>query len=277
MALTILHISDLHFGDPTAAFNREEVGRVVQNLLAKAGPDVILVLSGDISFKGKRQGYTEARDALHAALETSSIPRDRIIVCPGNHDVVKSAASFSPFDAFDAWSADLRNDKRCTFSTTSCRLVSCHDIDFLVINSAHHGDIEYGLVELTRLDALLADMDADAERGHGVPRVAVLHHHLIPFSGHRDKSTTRNAYQVLTRLTKHGFSLVLHGHQHARLELAVGDGSMKLCGVGSFRYITPGFINGASLYRMNGRNQVSADHYAISKDAPDFLLAFTDF
>lgn len=275
--MTILHISDLHFGDSEAVLNREDVSRVVRNLLIKAGPDVMLVLSGDISFKGQMQGYAEARDALQTVLESSAIPRDRIIVCPGNHDAVKSAGSASPFEAFDAWSAELRNDKRCTFSVTSCRLVSCRDADFLVINSAHHGDIEYGLVDLNRLDSVLADMDADAAHGHGLPRVAVLHHHLIPFSGHGDKSTTRNAYQVLTRLIRHGFSLVLHGHQHALLELGVGDGLMRLCGVGSFRYNTPGFINGASVYRMDELKQVSADHYAISKDAPGFLRAFTNF
>jgi DNA repair exonuclease SbcCD nuclease subunit len=235
----------------------------------------LLVLSGDISFKGQKQGYSEASDALRSALETSAIPRDRVIVCPGNHDVVKPTAGASPFEAFDAWSADLRNDKRCTFSANSCRRVICREADFLVINSAYHGDIEYGLVDLTKLDSVLADMDAAPSQGS--LRVAVLHHHLIPFSGYDDKSTTRNAYQVLTRLVRHGFSLVLHGHQHALLELGLGDGSMKLCGVGSFRYITPGFINGASLYRKNERNQMSANHFAISKDAPDFLRAFTDF
>lgn len=275
--MTILHLSDLHFGDPKAALNREDVSHVVGSLLAKAGPDVMLVLSGDISFKGQMQGYTEARDALQRVLEISSIPRDRIIVCPGNHDIVRSAASASPFEAFDAWSAELRNDKRCTFSTSTCRLVRCRDADFLVINSAYHGDIEYGLVDLSRLDAVLADMDADAAHVQGLPRVAVLHHHLIPFSGHGDKSTTRNAYQMLTRLIRHGFALVLHGHQHALLELGVGDGSMKLCGVGSFRYNTPGFINGASVYRIDELKQVSANHYAISKDAPDLLRAFTEF
>lgn len=275
MTTTILHVSDLHFGDPMAALNRGEVSRVFRSLLTKAGRDVLLVLSGDISFRGQREGYAEARDALLPVLDASGISRDRIIVCPGNHDVVKSSASLSPFEAFDAWSAEMRNDKRCTFSANSCRRVSCHEADFLVINSAHHGDIEYGLVDLMQLDSVLADMDATP--GQGLPRVAVLHHHLIPFSGHGDKSTTRNAYQLLTRLIRHGFSLVLHGHQHALLELGVGDGSMKLCGVGSFRYITPGFINGASLYRMDERSHVSADHYAISKDAPEFLRAFTNF
>lgn len=275
MTATIVHISDLHFGDPKAVLNRGEVSRVIGNLLAKAGPDVLLVLSGDISFKGQKEGYPEARDALKLVLDASRIPRDRIIVCPGNHDVVKSAASLSPFDAFDAWSAELRNDKRCTFSANSCRRVSCREADFLVINSAYHGDIGYGLVDLARMDSVLAEMGPAV--GQCQPRVAVLHHHLVPFSGLRDESTTRNAYEVLTRLIGHGFSLILHGHQHALLELGVGGGAMKLCGVGSFRYITPGFINGASLYRIDQRNQVSADHYAISKDAPDLLRTFTSF
>ena len=44
MTATILHISDLHFGDPMAALNRIEVGKVICSLLGKAGPDVSLVL-----------------------------------------------------------------------------------------------------------------------------------------------------------------------------------------------------------------------------------------
>jgi 3',5'-cyclic AMP phosphodiesterase CpdA len=125
------------------------------------------------------------------------------------------------------------------------------------------------------MDFFLAEMGA--EKSPKQPRVAVLHHHLIPFSGRSDESTTRNAYEVLTRLIKHGFSLVLHGHQHALLELSVGGSMMKLCGVGSFRYITPGFINGASIYRINEQNHVLVEHFAISKDAPDLLRKFTDF
>lgn len=275
MTMTILHVSDLHFGDPKATLNRGEVSRVFNSLLAKAGRDVFLVLSGDISFKGQKPGYSEARDALQPVIEASGIPRERIIVCPGNHDVVKSTAGWSPFEAFDAWSADLRNDKRCTFSANSCRRVSCREAEFLVINSAYHGNIDFGLVDLTQLDSVLVDMGAPPSQSP--PRVAVLHHHLIPFSGAGDDSTTRNAYQVLTLLSRHGFSLVLHGHQHALLEFSVGDGLMKLCGVGSFRYLTPGFINGASIYRMDAGKQVSADHYAISKDASDFLRVLTDF
>lgn len=275
MTVTLLHISDPHFGDSNGVLNRNEVSNVLRSLIDRAGPTVVPVLSGDISFKGQAGGYEEANHALLNVLSDAGVPRNRLIVCPGNHDVLNSTSNASLFGHFDAWSAGLRNDTRCTFSTSSCRRVTLHEADFLVMNSAHHGDIKYGLVDLQEMDSVLAEIASTPATG--LPRIAVLHHHLVPFSGRGDESTTRNAYQVLTRLTKHGFLLALHGHQHALLELAVGEGSMKLFGVGSFRHVTQGFINGASIYRIDDDNRVSSEHYAISKDAPDFLRAFINF
>ena len=276
MTVTLLHISDPHFGDKNGVLDRIQVSKILSTLLRKAGSNAFLVLSGDISFKGQREGYDKADEALSPVIESTGFSRHRIIVCPGNHDVVKLASSTSPFEAFDNWSAKLRGGKKhCTFSTRSCRLVSFPEVDFFVINSAYDGNIKYGLVNLHEMDTVLAEMGSTPSSDR--LRIAVLHHHLIPFSGRSDESTTRNAYQVLGRLIKHGFSLTLHGHQHALLELGVGDSSMKLCGVGSFRYITPGFINGASIYKVDDTKQVSADHYAISMDAPEYLRAFTSF
>ncbi|MDH5857784.1 metallophosphoesterase family protein [Lampropedia aestuarii] len=274
MTTTLLHISDPHFGDPNGVLSRQEVNQVLETLLVKTGPDVFVVLSGDISFRGQAQGYVEAKQALLDVFDETKVQRDRVIVCPGNHDIVKSATNGSPFEAFDAWSVGLRRDKHCTFSSDSCRRFTSPEVDFLLINSVYHGDSKYGLVDLKKMDAVLADMNAVPIQN--LPRVAVLHHHVVPFSA-GDTSTTRNAYQVLTRLAKHGFSLVLHGHQHALLELGIGENSMKVHGVGSFRYITPGFINGATVYRIDSSKHVTAEHYAISKDAPNLLKAIHDF
>ena len=275
MTKTLVHISDLHFGDPKGVHNRDDVARVVRALLQTAGPGALLLLSGDISFKGEERGYAEASEALSQAVNDVGFPRTQIVVCPGNHDVVVSAPGGSPFSAFDAWSANLRGDKRCTFSGDhSCRRVTFPEADFLVINTAYHADLEYGFVDLPKMESVLAEMGMMPVSGQ--PRIALLHHHLIPFA-RNDHSTTRNAYAVLSALVRHGFALVLHGHQHALLELGIGDGSLKICGVGSFRYVTPGFVNGASIYRFDEKGQVSTQHYAISKDAPGFLRAFTDF
>lgn len=273
MTTTLLHISDPHFGDSKGVLSRQEAKQVLGALLRKTGPDVFAIISGDISFKGQEKGYVDARNALFEVFDEAKVRRDRVIVCPGNHDVVKLATSASRFEAFDAWSVALRRDKHCTFSTDSCRRFTSPEVDFLLINSAYLGDIDFGLVDLTKMNAVLADMNAAPIKD--LPRVAVLHHHLVPFSL-EDTSTTRNAYQVLTRLAKSGFSLVLHGHQHALLELGVGVDSMRVHGVGSFRYITPGFVNSATIYRIDGSKRVTAEHYAISKDAPDLLRAIND-
>ena len=148
MTTTILHISDLHFGDPDATLNRIEVSKVFGSLLARAGQDALVVLSGDITYQGQKKGYSEALDALQPALEKFGISGKRVIVCPGNHDIVKSAAGGTSFEAFDAWSAGLRNDKHCTFNDIACRRVSYPEAEFLVINSAYHGNSKYGLIEL---------------------------------------------------------------------------------------------------------------------------------
>ncbi len=274
MTTTLLHISDPHFGDPKGVLSRLEVKQVLMALLGKIGPDAFAVISGDISFKGQAQGYADARNALFEVFDEAKFRRDRIIVCPGNHDIVKLAKSTSPFETFDAWSVALRRDKHCTFSNDSCRRLTVTDVEFLLINSAHHGDIEFGLVDLQKMETVLADMDAAPIQD--LPRIAVLHHHLVPFS-REDTSTTRNAHQVLTRLAGYGFSLVLHGHQHALLELGMGAGSMKVHGVSSFKYSTPGFVNGATVYRIDESKQVTAEHYAISKDAPDLLRAINNY
>lgn len=266
---TLLHLSDMHFGDPKAVLNSEDVRRVMDSLLAKAGAEVTVVMSGDISFRGREIGYTEASKALAPLVSNGRVSRDRFVVCPGNHDITNMAGTTSPFHLFDAWSAGLRHDKHCTFSSQSCRLVKCGTVDFLVINSAYHCEHEYGLVDLNQLESVLSNMGNEIKPGH--LRVAVLHHHLIPFSGRIDESTTRNAYQMLSRLVESDFSLVLHGHQHALLQLDVGRRQMKLCGVGSFRYNTPGFVNSAAIIRVDGQGLVSTEHYAVSKDFPDFL------
>ncbi|MDQ8033813.1 MAG: metallophosphoesterase, partial [Bordetella sp.] len=111
MTTTLLHISDPHFGDPKGVLSRQEVSQVLLALLHKTGPDVFVVLSGDISFKGQAQGYVEAREALSQVFEETKVRRDRLIVCPGNHDVVKCETGVSLFEPFDAWGVSLRSDK----------------------------------------------------------------------------------------------------------------------------------------------------------------------
>ena len=74
--LTILHISDLHFGPPYVPHVGETVLRAAQEL----EPDII-VASGDFTQRAKREQYADARAFL------DRLPDVPTVVTPGNHDV----------------------------------------------------------------------------------------------------------------------------------------------------------------------------------------------
>ncbi len=74
--LTILHISDLHFGPPYVP----RVGQALLRLAPSLSPDVI-VASGDFTQRAKREQFEQASAFL---AQLPDVPR---VVVPGNHDV----------------------------------------------------------------------------------------------------------------------------------------------------------------------------------------------
>ena len=74
--LNLLHISDLHFGEPFV----ERVGAALASKIAEMAPDV-LVVSGDITQRAKPKEFRAARDYFE---QLPPIPR---VIVPGNHDI----------------------------------------------------------------------------------------------------------------------------------------------------------------------------------------------
>jgi HipA-like protein len=103
-AVTLLHLSDLHFGRKHR-FEQEGLGsllsRVCEDIderIVKDGlqPDVV-VLSGDFAEYGKREEFDQA-SALACGLRAHlKLPARRFVVVPGNHDInwKKSEAYFA--------------------------------------------------------------------------------------------------------------------------------------------------------------------------------------
>lgn len=266
MFFEILHLSDLHFGNPDAHLRRNEVRRILDSLLSKVdAPKSFLIISGDIIFKGNREGYGEALEAINTAIEHHKLDRSRILLCPGNHDIVKKMLGQQCFTSFDEWSSGIRADKKCTFAGTSARLIENELGYFLLINTAYHLDCHMGLVDVAAVETLLNSLppfDTDTPQRL---RVAITHHHIIPVLPD-DTSTTRNAYQLVQLLEKHGFSALLHGHQHAMLKINIGSHKMLLSGVGSFGFSTPGYMNSVAIYR--GRSAIeTVERYGLTIDS----------
>lgn len=254
MDFEILHLSDLHFGNPCGHLRQKDTRKVLDTLFSRIrSSKSVLVVSGDVTFQGRPEGYREALDALSSAIRQHNFQPGNVLVCPGNHDIVRERVGHEYFSSFDAWSAGVRGDKKCTFAGNPVRLIKNDVGDFLLLNTAYHADHQVGRVDIAATEALLQQLIERCESSLERPRIAVAHHHMIPVLAD-DASTTRNAHSLLRLLIQHRFSALLHGHQHAMLDLAIGNARMILSGVGSFGFATPGYINSAAIYR--GRNGV---------------------
>jgi hypothetical protein len=96
--LTILHVSDLHFGwkeDRQKHAERRLVLNGLLQTLSTLDPEwrpTCVCITGDVGGKGRADDYAEARDWLAQLLETLHIGPEALIVCPGNHDVDRQVA-----------------------------------------------------------------------------------------------------------------------------------------------------------------------------------------
>lgn len=107
----ILHISDVHFGwegnEDVDLTKRELCLSGLINLIKKIEADwkpTVICLTGDIGWKGSRQDYDKANVWINLLLNTCGLSDENLILCPGNHDVIREKSSRipRPHDAADA-------------------------------------------------------------------------------------------------------------------------------------------------------------------------------
>lgn len=105
--VNILHLSDLHYGIENDAalpnqrrrFRQKEVFRRLIDTLEDDNsvprnwkPDVV-VISGDIAWRGGLDEYQLFQDEFLTPLSNAlGLDRERIITCPGNHDIIRDNA-----------------------------------------------------------------------------------------------------------------------------------------------------------------------------------------
>ena len=272
---TILHLTDLHLGDdapgselgaykddfvePEARERRrgmiEQTLTQIDNELRNSdGQLAAVVVSGDITFGGDPGGY-ELFEPLLDKLGESRPENDRIVIVPGNHDVVSktepgSDERYSLFrrhivDAGYVVPALAADDP---LGADAILIDEEHGFLIAPINSSNWcrvlrgvpGEVQELLdagkvpepvaksMEVLRLadpgrvaPKHLNDIRGRLEEIDGdgeLTRIAVLHHHLLPVSTREDV----RPYEGLTNLQllrkflgENGFRLVLHGHKHA--------------------------------------------------------------
>ncbi|WP_413203577.1 tetratricopeptide repeat protein [Rhodospirillum sp. A1_3_36] len=128
-SIRILHISDLHARAATSWRDRRVLGDAWEKNLAQImedGPPDLVCFTGDIAQSGQEKDYETASVFLDHLLGITKLPKDRLFLVPGNHDVDRSKeeAAFKKFrskdylslssDALGSWLYDERAPRGCT-------------------------------------------------------------------------------------------------------------------------------------------------------------------
>ena len=233
----IIHISDTHFGNNESPYNTINMKKSLISYINRLEGVKILVISGDITFKGDAAAYTQAKRFFNEIMSSCNISRSHVIACPGNHDICQGGL---PFKGFDDFIYALRRDNEISFANNDSVILNIENISFLLINSVAHLEYSYGLIPESAFEVF---EERKEEIDTYPKKIIVTHHHLIGQEKH-DISTTRNAYRLLCHADKLNYNYILHGHQHSNQDIIIGQSSTNVVSARSMRYPDKGYLNG---------------------------------
>ena len=204
--IRVFHVSDLHFGRPTVPEQIEAIEALIQ----RERFDVVAI-SGDLTQRARTGEFQRAKAFIRDAEKVS-----KVIVIPGNHDVVWWKSPFNTddgaamYDKYRTWIAgDLEPCLRVPGAT------------FVGINTSQgvtHRALTWRFRDLSVIGAVRKDQLARTRRlfeesPPGDARVIVMHHN--PVKGElSQRHGLKDTRKVLGAFAELGVSLVLCGHDH---------------------------------------------------------------
>jgi predicted MPP superfamily phosphohydrolase len=246
--LSILHISDLHFGvshrfDPPATPSSDvPVRRGMPTLFGSLKADfeasqaespVVIAVTGDLAQRAAQEEFDQAARLLARLTETLVLGhrlfREDIFVVPGNHDVIftepKKERRWQPYCSFyqnffrkpvytDAPEELNRvHDRSSDLGAIVVELNSCVSV------MKGSPDEQRGQIDIGSIQSLRKQLEAiDQTKLQESIRIALVHHHPILLPAFAESSRGYdciiNADKLLMVLRDFGFHLILHGHKH---------------------------------------------------------------
>jgi 3',5'-cyclic AMP phosphodiesterase CpdA len=253
LMINIIHLSDLHFGQDTFPYDIQNLKECLAGFIKQFNNPIVLI-TGDITFKGRPQGYECATDFFNYFIKEKLVNRADILCCPGNHDI---GAGIKPFTEYDRFAYSLRKDALNSFSENNFRIHKIKDVTIFLLNSAYHQDYEYGLIDENVFSELYEEKDTF--------KVVAVHHHFIG-QLKSDGSTIRNAYPSLFHFDKAEIGLVVHGHQHCKQQLPIGDKGFNIQAVRALGFATDTYQNGINhIHIENNKAKVTPYYFSMDK------------
>jgi 3',5'-cyclic AMP phosphodiesterase CpdA len=191
--LTILHISDLHFGPPYVEHVGESVLRAAQEL-----PADVIVASGDFTQRAKREQFAQARAFL------DRLPDLPIVVVPGNHDVPLYRVLERIFSPYRLYREYISSELDTIYRIERAVIVALNSTSPL--RAVTNGRIDTPQLEFC--ERAFRDVPA------GVARIVVAHHHFAPAPDYEGGEVMPRARRAIDCFSDLGVELLLGGHLH---------------------------------------------------------------
>lgn len=191
--ITILHISDLHFGPPYLS----GVGEALLDAARVIGPDIV-VASGDFTQRAKEEQFAEARAFL------DELPQVPTVVVPGNHDVPLYRLGeriFSPYKWYRKYISKELDQVVRTDGAVIAALNSTSPLRHITNGRLEEKQIRF---------AQRAFSEATPEQ----VRIVVAHHHFAPAPDYEGGEVMPHARRAIDAFTSSKVDLILGGHLH---------------------------------------------------------------
>jgi predicted MPP superfamily phosphohydrolase len=285
---TILHLTDIHFGwegDNSSGQAERKVclDSLLQEVKRQTKPwkPNVICISGDVGWQGSESDYAAAKKWLDKLLSVCGLTYTELVVCVGNHDVVRSKAEKLPrpestTDADNVLKPPIANHFEEPFSnfTSFCKKAGIpnlefgseashligsrmiQDFRFVSLNSAwfskdddDKGKLRIGLPLLKYLEA--SDQLPLLEPGQGALTVALVHHPAEWL--HSDEQHASSSRPNPIDYVAHRCHVLLTGHTHGEVRGAdrIADRALHFTGGSAYA--------GASHFNSFRLIQIGAD------------------
>jgi 3',5'-cyclic AMP phosphodiesterase CpdA len=205
-AISVFHVSDLHFGRPAVPQQIDAIEEMIQSRHFD-----VVAISGDLTQRARAGEFQRARAFIRDAQRVS-----RTIVIPGNHDVKWWRAPFG-IGGSDGIAEEyrtyidpdlepvLRVEGATFVGINTAQGVTRHTLTWNVRDISIIGDVRKSQIEQARK----AFIDSPA----GDARVIVMHHN--PVRGElSQRHGLKNTKKILGAFAELGVDVVLCGHDH---------------------------------------------------------------
>ena len=191
--LSILHISDLHFGPPYVPVVGEALLRMVERL-----PADVIVASGDFTQRARREQFVAAREYL------DRLPKVPLVVVPGNHDVPLHRVYERLTRPHDLYREYIQNELDHVLELDVATIVALD-------STAPRTAVSNGRIRQWQIEFCQSVFSQTAPEK---ARIVVAHHHFAPAPDYEGSEVMPKAQRALDRFARMKVDLILGGHLH---------------------------------------------------------------